>query len=78
MMATFKAAYRPRVGPLAGALMVGCAFVLRGRGGDPIAYAAGSSVLDEGSLDAEQRLSKEIDQGKVAPPGITDTESRRS
>ena len=36
------------VGPITGALIaVGCAFVLRGRGGDAIARAAGSGVLDE-------------------------------
>src|SRR3954452_12330563 len=38
-------------GPLAGALIaVGCAVVLRGKGGDAISYAAGSGVLDDGSL----------------------------
>ena len=59
------------VGPLAGAVIaVGCATVLRGRGGDAISYAAGSGVLDKGSLAAKQRLSQEIDQGAVVPPGI--------
>ena len=34
------------VGPLAGALIaVGCAFILRGAGGDPTSYAAGSGTL---------------------------------
>src|SRR5271168_691737 len=34
------------LGPLAGALIaVGCAFILRGRGGHPISYAAGSGTL---------------------------------
>lgn len=34
------------VGPLAGALIaVGCAFILRGAGGNPISYAAGSGTL---------------------------------
>jgi aquaporin Z len=34
------------LGPLAGALIaVGCAFVLRGAGGSPISYAAGSGTL---------------------------------
>jgi aquaporin Z len=34
------------VGPLAGALIaVGCAFILRGAGGHPISYAAGSGTL---------------------------------
>jgi aquaporin Z len=61
------------VGPLAGALVaVGCAFVLRGRGGDAISYAAGSGVLDAGSLEARQRLSGEIDRGESVPPGLRD------
>ena len=43
------------VGPLAGALIaVGCAFVLRGRGGDPTSYAAGSGVLGERRLAAKE------------------------
>lgn len=34
------------VGPLAGALIaVGCAYILRGGGGDPLAYRAGSGAL---------------------------------
>jgi aquaporin Z len=64
------------VGPLAGALVaVGCAFVLRGRGGDAISYAAGSGVLDAGSLEARQRLSGEIDRGESVPPGLRDAGS---
>lgn len=67
------------VGPLAGALIaVGCAFVLRGRGGDAISYAAGSGALDEGSLAARQRLSQAIDRGEVAPSDISDTDTRGS
>lgn len=63
------------VGPLAGALIaVAIASVLRGRGGDAIARAAGSGVLDEGSLAAQKELSGEIDRGEVTPPGIADTE----
>ena len=59
------------VGPLIGALLaVGAAHVLRGRGGDPISYAAGSGVLDEGSFAARQRLAREIERGEVVPPGI--------
>ena len=39
------------IGPLAGAaLAVGGAWILRGGGGDPISYAAGSGVLDKGAL----------------------------
>ncbi len=69
------------VGPLAGALIaVGFAMVLRGRGGDPSARAAGSGVLDE--LDerartAKAELSDEIDQGKAVPPGTADTDTQR-
>jgi aquaporin Z len=65
------------VGPIAGALIaVGCASVLRGRGGDAIARAAGSGVLDEGSLAAKERLSQAIDSGEIVPPGIADTDTR--
>ena len=64
------------VGPIAGALIaVGCAIVLRGKGGDAVSYAAGSGVLDEGSLAAKQRFSGAIDRGEVAPPGIADADA---
>lgn len=64
------------VGPIVGALIaVGCAFLLRGKGGDAISRAAGAGVLDEGSLAAKQRLSQDIDRGEVVPPGIADTET---
>jgi aquaporin Z len=67
------------LGPIAGALIaVGCAYILRGGGGDPISYAAGSGVLDEGSLAAKQRLSEGIDRGEVVPPGIDDTDTQGS
>jgi aquaporin Z len=67
------------MGPLAGALIaVGCAIVLRGRGGDAIARAAGSGVLDEGSLEAKQRLSGAIDRGEAVPPGIADTHTSQA
>ena len=67
------------VGPLAGMLIaVGCAYVLRGRGGDVISRAAGSGVLDQGALAAKARLSQDIDQGKVVPPGITGTDTQHS
>ena len=66
------------VGPLAGALIaVGFALVLRGRGGDAISRAAGSGVLDRGALTAKAELSGEIDQGKVVPPGIADTDTQK-
>lgn len=41
---------------------------------DAIARAAGSGVLDEGSLAAQKKLSGEIERGEVTPPGIADTE----
>ncbi len=46
------------LGPIAGALIaVGCAYILRGGGGDPMAYAAGSGTLDPGEL---QRIANEL------------------
>jgi aquaporin Z len=49
------------LGPLAGALIaVGCAHVLRGGGGDPISYAAGSGELDPGARTEKLRLSREL------------------
>jgi aquaporin Z len=58
-------------GPLIGAaLAVGCAIILRGRGGDPISHAAGSGVLTSGRLQEKATLSQAIDEGKVVPPGI--------
>ena len=61
-------------GPLIGAaIAVGCAIILRGRGGDPIAHAAGSGVLTPGRLQAKTKLSREIDDGKVVPPGLDQT-----
>jgi hypothetical protein len=67
------------VGPLIGApLAVGCAYVLRGGGGDPISYAVGSGVLDEGALAAKQRPSGEIDRGEVVPSGIADPDTQGS
>jgi aquaporin Z len=56
------------VGPLTGALIaVGFAYVLRGRGGDPISYAAASGRLDPGAHEAGPRLSEAIESG-AAPP----------
>ena len=46
------------VGPLAGSLIaVGCAFILRGGGGDPISYRAGSGALHE-AYEVAQRLHR--------------------
>ncbi len=56
------------VGPIAGAMIaVGCAIVLRGRGGTPISRAAGSGVLDPGSLGARQRLVQKLERGEDDP-----------
>jgi aquaporin Z len=61
-------------GPLAGAaIAVGCAVILRGRGGDAISHAAGSGVLDRGDLEQKAKLSQDIDAGKVVPPGLDKT-----
>jgi aquaporin Z len=55
-------------GPALGALIaVGCAIVLRGRGGSPISRAAGSGILDPGSRRARQVLAHQIDEGTVDP-----------
>jgi aquaporin Z len=46
------------VGPLAGvAIAVGCAHILRGRGGDPISFAAGSGKLGAGAHRETQEPS---------------------
>src|SRR6476469_11029436 len=46
------------IGPIAGSLIaVGCAYVLRGRGGDPTSYAAGSGALAAPELRARERLA---------------------
>jgi aquaporin Z len=58
-------------GPLAGAaIAIGCAVILRGRGGDAISRAAGSGVLAPGELEEKARLAKDIDAGRVVPPGV--------
>jgi aquaporin Z len=57
------------LGPLTGALIaVGFAFLLRGRGGDPISYAAGSGALDPGALEARHRHARAIESGETPPP----------
>ena len=64
-------------GPIAGALIaVACARALRGRGGDVISRAAGSGVLDAGAEAAKAKLSEEIDQGSIVPPGIAGTDGK--
>jgi len=54
------------IGPLAGAaIAVGCAVILRGRGGDPISAAAGSGVLGSGLRSEASRLAGEIEHGRA-------------
>jgi len=61
-------------GPLIGAaIAVGCAVILRGRGGDPISHAAGSGTLTPGRAAERARLAQDIDAGKVIPPGLEST-----
>jgi hypothetical protein len=61
-------------GPLIGAaIAVGCAWILRGRGGDPISHAAGAGVLTPGRAAEKAKLSKDIDAGKVVAPGLDPT-----
>lgn len=63
------------VGPLAGALIaVAFAYLLRGRGADPISHAAGSGVLTPGRAEEKARMSHDIDEGKEAPPGLSPTD----
>ena len=67
------------VGPVAGALIaVGFAYVLRGRGGDPISRAAGSGRLGQAAQAAKAELSEDSDQGKVVPPGTAGTDAQHS
>jgi len=55
------------VGPIAGALIaVGCAWVLRGGGGDPTSYAAGSGRLGAEALREGERLSEKLMHGAAA------------
>jgi aquaporin Z len=62
-------------GPIIGAVIaVGCAFVLRGKGGSSISRAAGSGILDAGSRRARQLLAHEIDAGEVDPSAPTSTD----
>jgi aquaporin Z len=63
------------LGPLAGAaIAVGCAWILRGPGGDPISHAAGSGVLSPGRRAEATKRAQEIDTGTTAPPGTTPTD----
>ena len=61
-------------GPLLGAaIAVGCAVILRGRGGDPISHAAGAGVLTPGRAEQKAKLAQDIDAGKVVAPGLDPT-----
>jgi aquaporin Z len=52
------------LGPLAGALIaVGFAYVLRGRGGDPVSRAAGSGALSPVQAEEHNRLGQSIERG---------------
>lgn len=65
------------VGPLVGALIaVGCAYILRGRGGGIIGRAAGSGVLGPGVLEKTKKLASEIDRGEVEPAALTDDDKK--
>jgi aquaporin Z len=63
------------IGPLVGAaIAVGCAWILRGRGGDPISYAAGSGVLRPERREAATKLAHDVDAGRgpsTGPPQPT-------
>jgi len=64
------------VGPLAGAaIAVACAWILRGRGGDPISRAAGSGVLTPGRQEQKAKLARQIDAGEIVPPGLAPTKT---
>ncbi|MGZ6652232.1 MAG: hypothetical protein ACXVHB_33005, partial [Solirubrobacteraceae bacterium] len=52
------------------AIAVGCAIILRGRGGDPISHAAGAGVLTPGRAEQKAKLARDIDAGKVVAPGL--------
>jgi aquaporin Z len=65
------------VGPIVGALIaVGCAYILRGRGGGVIGRAAGSGVLGSGMLEKAKHLASEIDSGEVEPKAIADADKK--
>jgi aquaporin Z len=53
------------VGPLAGAaIAVGCAWILRGRGGDPISIAAGSGALGPELRAEASKVAHDIEHGR--------------
>jgi aquaporin Z len=55
------------VGPLTGAaIAVGCAWILRGRGGDPISRAAGSGLLTPGLREEAGALAHKVEAREAA------------
>jgi aquaporin Z len=67
------------VGPIAGAMIaVGCAYVLRGRGGGESGYTAGSGRLDKAEWGERERLRRQTERDAATPPGIADTDTQRS
>ena len=63
-------------GPLIGAaIAVGCAWILRGRGGDPTSIAAGSGVLTERLRAETAKLEHELGGRKHADRSDPDPES---
>jgi aquaporin Z len=55
------------VGPLTGAaIAVGCAWILRGRGGDPISRAAGSGLLTPGLREEAGTLAHKVEARETA------------
>jgi len=55
------------VGPLAGAaIAVGFAWILRGRGGDPISRAAGSGLLTSGLREEAGALAHKVEARETA------------
>ena len=66
------------IGPVVGALLaVGCAVVLRGRGGSAISRAAGSGALDSGSVRGAQQMADEIDEREVDSPDAAPEHEQR-
>ena len=55
------------VGPLVGAaIAVGCAWILRGRGGDPISIAAGSGALGPELRGEASKLADDVEHRRAA------------
>jgi aquaporin Z len=62
-------------GPIAGALIaVGFAYILRGRGGDPISRAAGSGVLAPDIRKQKERFEQAIEHGHIRPQAPSESD----